>query len=185
MQITDSSSENLTDSDLESSKFWYKSSKVQYFAVKNFHYDTFFPNLKHSSAKIVNSCFSLCMWNIDRYIYIYIYIYIYTNIHTHIHLLGELIRACVCKFRSRRKLKRDESARRIETAASSEEEDSCILVSWDFVSVLIRRWIRWHGPTSRRLGSHRASPLLGTHSWTLIDQCNCRWASRDASADAR
>ena len=37
----------------------YNSSKVQYFAVENSHYDTFFPKLKHSLAKIVSLGFSV------------------------------------------------------------------------------------------------------------------------------
>ena len=42
--------------DIIYSKWSYSSSKVQYFTVKNSHYDTFFPKLK-SLAKIVNSDF--------------------------------------------------------------------------------------------------------------------------------
>ena len=41
------------------SKFSYRSSEVQYFAVKNSHYCTFFPQLKRSFAKIVNLGFSV------------------------------------------------------------------------------------------------------------------------------
>ena len=35
------------------------SSAVQYFAAKDSHYDTLFPKLKRSLAKIVNLCFSV------------------------------------------------------------------------------------------------------------------------------
>ena len=41
------------------SKLSYSASKVQYFAGKNSHHDTFFPKLKHSLTKIVNLGFSV------------------------------------------------------------------------------------------------------------------------------
>ena len=40
------------------SKLSYSLSIVQYFAVKNSYYDTFFPKVKHSLATIVNLGFS-------------------------------------------------------------------------------------------------------------------------------